>query len=94
MDEKYIGRKISYRNDALGKGTIKDVVVLGVNVGYRDLTSVINHPINGSPKYMFVFSNTQRQKDREDIKKSGDWYVGNEISFFERRRLNKILKTA
>lgn len=92
MDEKYILRKITYRNDALGKEIIKEVVILGVNVGYRDLTSVIKHPLNGSPKYTIVFSDTQRKENKEDIEKSGDWCVGKEISFFERRRLNKILK--
>ena len=92
MDEKYIFRRITYRNDALEGEKIKEVVVLGVNVGYPNLTSVVD-PVNGSlHKYMFVFSDTQRREKREGIKKSGDWHVGKEISRREKRRLNHLLE--
>ena len=92
MDEKYVFRKIVYRNDALGEETIKEVVVLGVNVGYKDLTSVINHPVNGSPKYKIVFSDGQRKSKRKNIEESGDWYVGKRASRRVRKRLNHLLE--
>ena len=92
MDGKYIFRKIVYRNDALGEGTIKEVVVLGVNVGYPNLTSVVD-PVNGSlHKYTVVFSDLQRKFKRKNIEKSGDWCVGKRASRRVRKRLNHLLE--
>ena len=92
MDEKYIFRKIVYRNDAFGEGTIKEVVVLGVNVGYDDLTSVVDLGNGSLHKYMVVFSDKKRKSKRENIGKSGDWYVGKRAPRRVRKRLNHLLE--
>jgi len=93
MDEKYIGRKITYRNDALEGEKIKEVVAYGFDERYPNFLKVIDYPFNGAlNKHMVFFPNKKRKKERTSIKESGDWHVGKELSFFKRRRLNHLLE--
>ena len=92
MDEKYIFRKIFYRNDALGEGTIKEVVV--VRVYERDplLAEVVDYPINKNLNERIIFLEGKIKDNESQFEKSGDWYVDGEISRREKKRLNKLLE--
>jgi len=103
MDEKYIarkmkkgdiGRKITYRNDFFGEGTIKEVVVVGVDERYPFFGKVVNYPVNREnlDKHWVWFSKFQGKEKKENIKKSGDWYVNGIISEIEKLKLNGMLK--
>lgn len=103
MDEKYIarkmkkgdiGRKITYRNDFFGEGTIKEVVVVGVDERYPSFAKVVDYPLNRKDlnKRWVWFSKYTGKEKGEHIKKSGDYHVNGIISEIENLRLNGMLK--
>jgi len=87
-----IGNIILYRNDFLGKGTIKQVVACGFNERYANFMKVIDYPINSEPHaYMVLFSNMQRRYNPKEIKESGDWIIDGELSKKEKKLLGKLI---
>ncbi len=91
--QKYLGKVIAYRNDALKEKNINEAFICGFNSEYPAFFKVSNfNPVyRGEPlNVRMLYLPKSEKKNLEELKESGNWCVlDRELTRVEIRKLNE-----
>ena len=88
-----LNKVIEYRNDFFGLGTIKQAFAYGLNKKYPNFLKVVDYPIDKKNlNKRMIYDLNEKKDSRNELDKSGDWYVIKKIPMIEKRFLKRRLK--